>query len=106
MLRIAAGIQVLQVRVGAVNARLHGAAQEKHRRRCAVIGAAAGVLRQAAAEFRKHRHEHAPGMARLGQVIEESLQRTAQLLHQAGVRAKLVGVRVKAAELRVADGSC
>src|SRR5437868_2955638 len=58
-------LQVLQVWIGAVQARRHGRTQDKDRAGSAVVGTAAGVLLEATAELREDEHQHTLGVARL-----------------------------------------
>ena len=75
-------VEVGQVGVGAVQAGLDRTAQQEDRGRGAVVGAAAAVLAQAAAELGEDQDQHPVGFARFLQVVEERRERRPELAQQ------------------------
>src|ERR1039458_3252694 len=70
----------------------HLAADDEHRRRRAVIGAAVGVLRHAPAKFTERHHQHALQVALRFHVLNKRLHRIAEILQQTLLRRDLVRV--------------
>ncbi len=76
---------------------------DEQRGRGAVVGAARGVLGDAAAELAEGQDRDAVGLAGVGQVLVERGDRVGELVEQGRVGAELVGVGVEAVERGVVD---
>ena len=100
---VVAVVEVGEVRVWPVQARLDRPAQEEDGGRGAVVGPAAAVLAQATAELGEDQDQHPVGLARFLQVAEERRERSPQLAQQARVLLELAAVGVEAVEMGVVD---
>jgi len=85
----------------AVEAALHAAADDEHRRSRAVVGTAAAVLRHAAAEVAERHREHALIIAVRREIGVECADTVGEIGQQSVLRRLLRRVRVERAKLHV-----
>ena len=98
-----AALEVGERGVGPEHAGPGGRAEEEHRARRAVVGAARGVLAHAPAELTERQGDHALVVAGLGQLALERGDGLGELVHQPAVSADLAGVGVEAAHGHVVE---
>src|SRR5436309_3969857 len=103
VLEIAGVVQGRQARLGPKQAALDGVADQKQRRRRAVIGAAARVLLRPAPELRPGGDQDLVRHVVRGQILVEGRDRRVEIAHQVVVPAQLRVVRVEAAQGHVQE---
>ena len=82
-----------------MNAGDDAVAEQKNRRRGAVIGAQARVFLDAPPELRKYKHQNGTVGSVLIHVFDESAQRIASFFQQVGVGIRLTAMRIETTKL-------